>query len=52
MKQILIFYKSLKVRLGKQPEMTALNTLVKAAFKNAHSDKKEQVVCVHSRLLL
>ena len=31
------------MRLSKQPEITALKTLVKAAFKNAHSDKKVSV---------
>ena len=37
------------MRLGNQPEMTVLKTLVKAAFKNAHSDKKAMVTLFGSR---
>jgi CMP-N-acetylneuraminic acid synthetase len=42
-KQILIFYKSVKVRLCNKPEIMFLKTLFKASFKNTHSDKKVSV---------
>ena len=31
------------MRLGNKPEIVVLKTLVKASFKNAHSDKKVSV---------
>ena len=39
-KQILVFYKCIKVKLCNKLKVNALKTLVKASSENNHSDKK------------